>query len=240
MGKGWKNPIKAANAAKKGMEFSKLAKEIQVASKLGGPDPDMNSRLRLAIDAAKAKSCPKDTIEKAIKKGAGLLDGEAQPEEVLYEGFGPGQVGVLVECQTDNRARTATDIKVVFNKNNGRLADSGSIAWMFERVGLLEGFNTNKDVDIEEEAIEAGASEVEPLDMEAGLGASFYTAPDELDVVRKALIDRGWVIEVMELSYNAKNKTEDVSDEDMGLLAELLEKLDDNEDSFRVYATVDF
>jgi len=240
MGKGWKNPAKAANAAKKGMEFSKLAKEIQVASKLGGPDPNMNSRLRLAVDAAKARSCPKDTIERAIKKGAGLLDGEAQPEEVLYEGFGPAQVGILVECQTDNRARTATDIKVAFNKNNGRLADAGSIAWMFERVGLLEGFNTNRDLDIEEEAIEAGATEVEPLEMEAGLGASFNTSPEDLDVVRKALIERGWTIEVMELSYNAKNKTEDVSEEDMNLLGELLEKLDENEDSFRVYATVDF
>ena len=107
MGKGWKNPIKAANAAKKGMKFSKLAKEIQVAAKLGGADIEMNARLRMAVDAAKAESCPKDTIERAIKKGAGLLDGEAQPEEVLYEGFGPAQVGILVECQTDNRARTA-------------------------------------------------------------------------------------------------------------------------------------
>jgi len=240
MGKGWKNPIKAANAAKKGLEFSKLAKEIQVAAKLGGPDPDMNSRLRLAVDAAKARSCPKDTIEKAINKGAGLLDGEAQPEEVLYEGFGPAQIGVLVECQTDNRARTATDIKVAFNKNNGSLADSGSVAWMFERVGLLEGFHTNKKIDIEEEAIEAGASEVEPLEMEAGLGASFYTVPEDLDIVRIALVERGWTIEVMELSYNAKTKTEDVSEEDKALLGELLEKLDDNEDSFRIYSTVDF
>jgi YebC/PmpR family DNA-binding regulatory protein len=239
MGKGWKNPIKAANAAKKGMEFSKLAKEIQVAAKLGGADPDMNSRLRLAVDAAKAKSCPKDTIEKAIKKGAGLLEGEAQPEEVLYEGFGPAQVGILVECQTDNRARTATDIKVAFNKNNGRLAEAGSIAWMFERVGLLEGFNTNRELDIEEEAIEAGASDVEPSEIEAGLGASFYTAPEELDIVRKALIERGWTIEVMELSYRAKNNT-DINDEDKALLSELLEKLDDNEDSFRVYSTVEF
>ena len=239
MGKGWKNPIKAANAAKKGMEFSKLAKEIQVAAKLGGADPDMNSRLRLAIDAAKAKSCPKDTIEKAIKKGAGLLEGESQPEEVLYEGFGPAQAGILVECQTDNRARTATDIKVIFNKNKGRLAEAGSIAWMFERVGLLEGFHTNRDLDIEEEAIEAGASDVETLEMEAGLGASFYTAPDELDIVRKALIERGWTIEVMELSYRPKNTT-DIGEEDRTDLADLLEKLDDNEDSFRVYSTVDF
>jgi YebC/PmpR family DNA-binding regulatory protein len=239
MGKGWKNPIKAANAAKKGLRFSKLAKEIQVAAKLGGADIEMNARLRMAVDAAKAESCPKDTIDRAIKKGAGLLDGEAQPEEVLYEGFGPSQVGILVECQTDNRARTATDIKVIFNKNNGQMAESGSVSWMFDRVGLVEGFNTNQDLDIEEEAIEAGASDVEPLDSEAGLGASFYTAPEELDIVRKELVDRGWTIEVMELSYKAKTITE-ISDEEKEQLSELLEKLDDNDDSYRVYSSAEF
>lgn len=239
MGKGWKNPIKAANSAKKGIKFSKLAKEIQVAAKLGGPDVEMNARLRMAVDAAKAESCPKDTIERAVKKGAGLLEGEAQPEEVLYEGFGPAQVGILVECQTDNRARTATDIKIVFNKNNGRIAEAGSIAWMFDRVGLLEGFNTNRELDIEEEALEAGASDVESLNIEAGLGASFYTVPEELNIVRKALIVRGWTIEVMELSYRAKSII-DVGADDKTLLAELLEKLDDNEDCYRVYSTAEF
>ena len=240
MGKGWKNPIKAANAAKKGLEFSKLAKEIQVAAKLGGADPEMNARLKMAVDAAKAKSCPKDTIERAIKKGAGLLDGEAQLEEVTYEGFGPGKCGVLVECQTDNRARTNTDIKVAFNKNNGQMAESGSVTWMFTRVGLIEGFNTDSSLDIEEEAIEAGANEVEPMETEVdgALGASFYTEPEDLDVVRKALVARGWTVEVMELSYKP-NTYSDISEEEKSLLVELLEKLDDNEDSFRVYSTVD-
>lgn len=241
MGKGWKNPIKAANAQKKGLRFSKLAKEIQVAAKLGGPDPEMNTRLKLAIDTAKAESCPKDTIERAIKKGAGLLEGEAQLEEVTYEGFGPGQCGILVECQTDNRARTNTDIKVAFNKNNGQMADAGAVNWMFTRVGLLEGFHSNKDIDIETEAIEAGAMEVEPLEVEVpdSQGASFYTEPEDLDKVRKDLVGRGWTIEVMELSYTPNNTTE-LNDEEKKLLEELLEKLDDNEDSYRVYSTVSF
>lgn len=240
MGKGWKNPIKAANAAKKGLRFSKLAKEIQVAAKLGGGDPEMNARLKMAVDAAKAQSCPKDTIERAIKKGAGLLDGEAQLEEVTYEGFGPGKCGVLVECQTDNRARTNTDIKVAFNKNNGQMAESGSISWMFNRVGLIEGFNTDTSLDIEEEAIEAGAMEVEPLKVEvdSALGASFYTETEDLDTVRKALVSRGWTVEVMELSYKPSNMA-DVTDEEKELLLLLLEKLDDNEDSFRVYTNVE-
>ncbi len=238
MGKGWKNPIKAANAQKKGLRFSKLAKEIQVAAKLGGADPEMNARLKLAVDAAKAESCPKDTIERAIKKGAGLLDGEAQLEEVTYEGFGPGQCGVLVECQTDNRARTNTDIKVAFNKTKGQMAESGAVSWMFDRVGLLEGFHKDS-LDLEEEAIEAGAVDVESIESAAvvGYGASFYTEPEDLDAVRKVLVTRGWTIEVMELSYKPKNTT-DISEEEKNDLALLLEKLDDNEDSFRVYSTV--
>ncbi len=235
MGKGWKNPIKTANSAKKGVKFSKLAKEIQMAAKLGGVDIETNARLRLAIDIAKAESCPKDTIQRAINKGAGLLQGEAQIEEILYEGFGPGKVGILVECQTDNRARTATDIRVIFNKNNGRIAEFGSITWMFDRVGLLKGFNTNTKLDIEEEAIKVGALDVEPFNV-IGLGALFYTAPNELDIVRKTLINRGWIIEVMELSYKSKNMTE-ISDEEKITLTNLLKKLDDNEDSHRVYFT---
>jgi len=240
MGKGWKNPIKAANAQKKGLRFSKLAKEIQVAAKLGGADPEMNARLKMAVEAAKAESCPKDTIERAIKKGAGLLEGEAQLEEVTYEGFGPGQCGVLVECQTDNRARTNTDIKVAFNKNNGQMAESGAVSWMFTRVGLIEGFHTDSSVDIEEEAIEAGAMEVESLSVEVdgAKGASFYTEPEDLDKVRKALVERGWTVEVMELSYKPNNYNEIIEDE-KALLLDLLEKLDDNEDSYRVYSTVE-
>ena len=239
MGKGWKNPIKAANAQKKGLRFSKLAKEIQVAVKLGGVDPEMNARLKMAVEAAKSESCPKDTIERAIKKGAGLLGGEAQLEEVTYEGFGPGKCGVLVECQTDNRARTNTDIKVAFNKNNGQMAENGAISWMFNRVGLIEGFNTDSSVvDVEEEAIEAGAMEVESLKTEVGgaLGASFYTEPGDLDNVRKTLVKRGWTVEVMELSYKP-NTCSDLSDAEKKQLLVLLEKLEDNEDSFRVYTT---
>ena len=239
MGKGWKNPIKAANAQKKGLRFSKLAKEIQVAAKLGGADPEMNARLKMAVDVAKSESCPKDTIERAIKKGAGLLDDEAQLEGVIYEGFGPGKCGVMVECQTDNRARTNTDIKVAFNKNNGQMAESGAVSWMFNRVGLIEGFNTNDSLDIEEEAIEVGAMEVESLatKVDGALGASFYTEPEDLDNVRKALLERGWAVEVMELSYKP-NIYSKITGEEKELLLDLLGKLDDNEDSFRVYFTV--
>ena len=139
MGKGWKNPLMAANAAKKGAKFTKLAREIQVAAKLGGPDPNSNSRLRIAVDAAREEMCPKDTIERAIKKGAGLLDDGSSIEEAVYEGYAPHKVGMIVECQTDNRTRTIADVRNIFNKNGGHLGEQGSVAWMFDRISLVEG-----------------------------------------------------------------------------------------------------
>lgn len=230
MGKGWKNPIKAANAAKKGMVFTKLAREIQVAAK-GGADPSMNNRLRVAIEAAKKQSCPNDTIERAIKKGAGLLDG-AQVEELAYEGYGPHGVGVIVECQTDNKHRTAPDIRSAFKKHGGNMGESGSVAWMFARVGLIEG-TKDGSFDPEEEAIEAGADEVDKDDE----GYTFYCNIDALTDVRQALEKRGWKITAAEPSYKANNVTE-LSAEQMKEVEEFLNALDDMDDTHRVHATI--
>lgn len=238
MGKSWKNPHKVAAAAKKGAAISKLAKEITVAAKLGGGDPDANSRLRLAINSARAESVPKDTIERAVKKGTGELDDGKAIEEVMYEGYGPHQVGVLVECQTDNRARTAPDIRYIFKKSGGLMGEQGSVVWMFERVGLVEGTGpADKSFDPEEEAIEAGANEVEKSENEDGL-FSFYTEPEEVDSVQKALKERGWEIKTAELSYQAKNKTEDLSEEQKNEVYEFLDALDDNEDTSRIHTTI--
>lgn len=233
MGKGWKNPLKAANAAKKGAVISKLAKEISVATKLGGPDPEMNARLRLAIESARAESVPKDTIERAIKKGSGQLDDGKTIEEVMYEGYGPHQVGILVECQTDNRARTAPDIRFIFKKYEGQMGEQGSVAWMFDRVGLVEGIG-QEGKDPEEEAIEAGANEVEAGDDKL---FSFYTDPEDLDSVQKTLAERGWDIKTCELSYKAKNITE-LTEEQKKDVYEFLDALDDNEDSARIHSTL--
>ncbi len=238
MGKGWKNPFKAANAAKKGAQISKLAKEISVAAKLGGGDPEANSRLRLAINSARAESVPKDTIERAIKKGTGELDDGKAIEEVMYEGYAPHQVGVLVECQTDNRARTAPDIRFIFKKFKGQMGEQGSVAWMFDRVGLVEGkAPSGKDIDPEEEAIEAGANEVEKVEGEDTL-FSFYTEPDELDSVQKALQERGWDITTCELSYVAKNKTADLTEDQRKEVYEFLDSLDENDDTSRIHSTL--
>jgi YebC/PmpR family DNA-binding regulatory protein len=234
MGKSWKNPMMAANAAKKGAKFTKFAREIQVAAKLGGPDPNTNSRLRIAIDAARSEAVPKDTIERAIKKGAGLLDDGEQIEEFTYEGYGPHQVAMIIECQSDNRNRTASEIKNIFNKNGGRLGEIGSVAWMFDRVSLLEGANPQVK-DAEEDAIEVGANEVEK-----GLEAAyrFYGAPEDLKSIETALTSRGWKVTTAELSFKPKNLVE-LSDADKKEVYEFIALLDDNDDTSRIHATIE-
>ena len=236
MGKSWKNPHKVAAAAKKGAAIAKMAKEITIAAKLGGGDPDANPRLRLAINTARGESVPKDTIERAIKKGTGELDDGKTIEEVMYEGYAPHQVGILVECQTDNRARTAPDIRFIFKKFKGQMGEQGSITWMFDRIGLVEGTGpADREFDAEEEAIEALANEVEAGD--EGL-FSFYTDPEDVDSVQKALADRGWEIKTCELSYRAKNKTQDLTEEQKNEIYEFLDALDDNEDTSRIHTTL--
>jgi len=230
MGKGWKSPIKTANAQKKGAIFTKLAREIQVAAKMGGPEPAMNARLRLAIEVAKKNQCPNDTIERAVKKGAGLLDDGSMIEELMYEGYGPHGIGVLVECQTDNRNRTAPEIRTIFKSHEGNM--EGSVVWMFDRVCLLEGTKPGT-FDPEEEAIEAGANEVEKTDE----GYSFYGDLPNMEDIRKALIARGWTISTAEPSYKAKNIT-DLTEAQMKDVVEFLNELDDHDDTHKVHATI--
>lgn len=237
MGKQWKKAGKMENAAAKGAVISKLAKEIAVATRLGGPDPNMNARLRLAIRDARAASVPKDTIERAIKKGSGELGGD-QIEEVLYEGYGPHQVGILVECQTDNRARTAPEMKFLFKKYGGGLGEQGSVAWMFNKVSYIVASPKDKSVDPEEEAIEAGANEVFVEDAEADT-YGFYGAPEDLAAIQSSLAERGWEIQASSLSYSPKNYT-DITKEQWAEVREFMEALDDNEDTHKIHVTVDF
>lgn len=234
MGKQWKKDGKAAAAAKKGAVFTKLAREIQVSAKLGGPDPEGNSRLKMAIAAAQKASCPKDTIERAIKKGSGQLDDGVVIEELTYEGYGPHGVGIIVECQSDNKTRTVSEIRNIFKKNGGNLGETGAVQWMFDRVSLIEG-TRNEPGDIEEEAIEVGANEVE-ADEDGTV--SFFGAPEDLDSIRNALIERGWDVSVAELSYKSKEITS-LSAEQKQEVVDLLQALEDNDDSHRVHATID-
>lgn len=233
MGKSWKAAGKTENAQKKGMLFTKLAREISVASKAGGPDLSMNPRLRLAVDAAKKVSCPNDTIERAIKKGAGLLDDGKIIEELSYEGYGPHGVGVIVECQTDNKHRTAPEMRSVFKKHGGNLGEANSVAWMFARVGAVEASKAGK-FDIDEEAIEAGADDV--ADNEDG-SFEFFTATTNLDVLTKALAARGWTIASSSFSYRPTNITEITADQRKEV-EEFLTALDDLDDTHKVFATI--
>lgn len=231
MGKQWKKAGKMASAAKKGSVITKIAREIQVASKLGGPDPNFNARLRLAVDHAKQNAVPNDTIDRAIKKGAGLLEGGII-EEIAYEGYGPHGVGVIAECQTDNRNRTAPDMRHLFKSHGGNLGETGSVMWMFKRVCLLEG-HKDGSFDPEEEAIEVGANEVEKSDE----AYEFYGNAEDLDSIRQALQGRGWKITVAELSYKASNITE-LSDDQRKEVEEFLAELEESDDTHRVYATL--
>lgn len=233
MGKSWKTAGKVEKAQQKGLIFTKLAREISVAAKAGGPDPAANSRLRLAIDAAKKVSCPTDTIERAIKKGAGLLDDGKIIEEITYEGYGPHGIGVIVECQSDNKHRTAPDMRHAFKSHEGNMGEVGSVAWMFDRVGLLEGTKAGT-FDPDEEAIEAGANEVSKNDDGS---YEFFTNAEDLDAVRDALTKRGWKVTTSELSYKAKNITELTEDQKKDV-EEFLNYLDDMDDTHRVHATI--
>ncbi len=235
MGKQWKKAGKIASSQAKGAQFTKIAKEIAVAARLGGPDPDSNSRLRMALDAAKRVSCPKDTVERAIKKGAGITDDTQIIEEVTYEGYGPHGIGVIVECQTDNRNRTASEIRFLFKKHGGNLGETNNVAWMFDRVSLLEAKKNPLPSDPEEDAIEVGANEVGVDDDQT---VSFYGAIEDLDSIRKGLLQRGWEILTAELSYKAKETTK-LSAEQMSEVVEFLEQIDEFEDTSRVHATVE-
>jgi YebC/PmpR family DNA-binding regulatory protein len=199
MGAQWKQKSREQGAAAKGRLFTKLAKEIAVAAKAGA-DPAMNPRLRLAVEQAKKASMTRETLERAIKKGAGLLDDAVQYDTVTYEGFAPHQVPVIVECLTDNKNRTATNVRMLFRK--GQLGSSGSVSWDFLRRGVIEAAPPAGEVDAETAAIEAGAQ-----DLEAGEDGQtrFLTEPADLDVVARALLAAGWTIHVQNLAYIAKN-----------------------------------
>ncbi len=233
MGKGWKAAGKTENAQKKGMLFTKVAREIYVAAKSGLPDPDMNPRLRLAVDAAKKISCPNDTIERAIKKGAGLLDDGKIIEELTYEGYGPHGVGVIVECQTDNKHRTAPEMRSVFKKNGGNLGETNSVAWMFARVGEINAKKSGQ-FDIDEEAIEAGADDVHSNDDGS---YQFFCTLESLDLVTKSLVSRAWVIDSASPSYKATNFTE-ITEAQRKEVEEFLTALDDMDDTHKVFATI--
>src|SRR5262245_21957419 len=218
---------------------AKLVREIMVAAKLGGADPDLNPRLYVAIEKAKKASVYRDTIERAVKKGSGQLDEKVNFETVVYEGFAPHKVPVVVECLTDNRNRTAPEIRNLFKA--GALGQPGSVAFFFNHLGVVEATHPDPARDAESDAIEAGAQEVEKLEPEeipAGQqGARFLTEIKDLDSVAKAVKAAGWTVMASEIRYLAKNAPE-LSESARKEVEVFLNALDDHEDVHRVYAAL--
>jgi YebC/PmpR family DNA-binding regulatory protein len=237
MGAQWKQAGREIGAQKKGQMVVKLVREITVASKLGGPDPDLNPRLAAAVEKAKKASVYRDTIERAIKKGAGLTEEKVNFETVVYEGFAPHKIPVIVECLTDNRNRTAPEIRNLFKA--GSLGSPGCVSFFFDHVGVVEANHSDSKRDAEGDAIEAGAQEVEALeDTEGGhKGARFVTAIKDLDAVAKALKAAGWTVTASELRYIGKNGP-DVSDAQRKEVVDFLNAIDDHDDVHHVYAAM--
>lgn len=233
MGAQWKAKGKEQVANAKGKLFTRLVKDIMVAAR-SGADPANNARLRLVVEQARKVSMPKDTLDRAIKKGAGLTGETVNFEHVIYEGFAPHQVPVMVECLTDNVKRTAPEMRVLFRK--GQLGASGSVAWDFDHVGLIEAEPAAEGADPEMAAIEAGAQDLEPGEAEGS--TLFVTAPADLDLVSRALPAQGFTVLSAKLGYKPKNPVDpaSLSAEQLEEVEAFLAAIDGNDDVQNVYA----
>lgn len=225
---------KGANDAKRGALFTKLTREIITSARQGGGDPDANYRLRMAVDKAKASSMPADTIKRAIERATGAGSDAEQYEEITYEGFGPGNVAVIVAAMTDNRNRTASEVRSVFNKSGGSLTP---VAWQFEQRGVIDLPLGGRDADeVTLAAIDAGAVDVSSPDGDAIV---VYTEPADLETVRRALTDAGHEPASAELSMEPTTKVE-IADERLARqVLQFLERLEDLDDVQNVYANFD-
>ncbi len=226
---------KGAADAKRGKIFTKLIKEITISAREGGGDPGANPRLRLAIDNAKAANMPADNIERAIKKATGELEGVTY-HELMYEGYGPGGVAMLIEVATDNKNRSVAEVRHLFSKYNGSMGENGSVAWMFNRKGIITLPIQNKSEDeIMDIVLEAGAEDLHTEE-------DFFEVQTDLESfepVRKALVAADLQIENASLQWIAKN-TVNISGEDAEKVMKIIEAMEDSEDVQNVYSNADF
>jgi YebC/PmpR family DNA-binding regulatory protein len=225
---------KGAADAKRGKMFSKLIKEITIAARMGGGDIEGNPRLRTAVMTARAANMPKDNIERAIKRGTGEIEG-VNYEEITYEGYGPGGVAVLVEALTDNKNRTVAEVRHIFDKYSGNLGESGCVAWMFDKKGMIVIPNSGIDEDeVMELALDAGAQDVKS----ESDTYEITTDPGDFERVRKAIETKGWKAELAEVTMIPQNtvKLEGKKAEQM---LKMMDALDDNEDLQKVHANFD-
>jgi YebC/PmpR family DNA-binding regulatory protein len=225
---------KGAQDKKRGKLFTKLIREITIAARMGGGDIASNPRLRLAVDKAKAQSMPKDNIDRAIKRGSGE-DNDADYQEIRYEGYGPGGTAVIVDCMTDNRNRTAADVRHAFSKYGGNLGADGSVSYLFNHVGLLVFPPGSNEDAIMAAAIEAGAEDV-VVDEDRSI--EVLTDPADFEGVREAMRSAGTAPEYSELTMRAMTSAELESDEAASML-KLLETLEDLDDVQNVYSNAE-
>lgn len=226
---------KKAQDAKRGKVFTRMIREITVASRMGGSDPESNPRLRLAMDKALAANMPKDTIERAIKRGAGELDG-VEYEEIRYEGYGPGGMAVIVDCMTDNRNRAVAEVRHVFSKCGGNLGTSGSVAFQFDERGVI-GFPPDSDEErIMEVALEAGAEDV--ISSEDG-SVEVLTVPADFEPVKQAMLAADLIPANAEVTLRAQSSAA-LEGEDAHKALKLLDLLEELDDTQNVYSNAEF
>jgi YebC/PmpR family DNA-binding regulatory protein len=243
MGRQWLHAKRLVAGLKKGRTTGKLVREISVAAKMGGPDPDMNPRLFTAVEKAKKESVTKDAIQRAINKGAGIGEEKLVMEHVVFEGYAPHKVPVIVEVYTDNVNRTAPEVRVLF-KSKGQLGTTGSNKFLFDHVGLVEAHHPDPGIDREAAAIEAGANEFEILTgeqnddiPEGAAGAKLICERAAVHAVSKWLSSNGWTVVTSELGYVPKQFPE-LTDAQRAEVGEFLQTLDDHDDVHRVWAAV--
>ena len=224
---------KGTTDARRGQLFSKLSKEISVAARMGGGDPGFNPRLRRAIESARAESMPIDKIERAVKKGLGELGGETI-EEIIYEGYGPGGVALLVEAATDNKNRTAAEVRALFSKHAGNLGGAGSVAWMFKKKGYFLIENATEE-EVFEAALNAGAEEVQKEENGVSVVCSF----DQFDTLDKALKAANFQVSAAKAIYVAENLVPIPTIETARSLLHLIDQLEANDDVQHVYDNYD-
>jgi YebC/PmpR family DNA-binding regulatory protein len=226
---------KAATDAKRGKIFTKITKEITVAAKLGGGDPDGNPRLRTAVAKAKGVSMPADNIKRAIQKGTGELPGVAY-EEITYEGYGPNGVAIIVEVLTDNRNRTVSEIRNIFSKAGGNMGESGCVSWMFNKKGYIVVVRAKADEEkLMSLALDAGAEDLQTEDDNFVI----TTAQNDFEKVKKALEDAGIPLEVAEVTMLPQTYVKLEGEKVAGQMLRLMETIEDNDDVQNVYANFD-
>ncbi len=225
---------KGATDAKRGKLFTKLIKEITVAARMGGGDPEANPRLRHALSIARSQNMPKDTSERAVKKGTGELEG-VNYEEIVYEGYGPGGVAVLVECLTDNRNRTIAEVRHAFGKAGGNVGTDGCVAWMFDKKGVLTVSKEDSDEEtLMEVALEAGAEDIK----EETDSFDIITEPADFDAVKEAIDAAGIKYELAEITMLPQNLTK-VDGKEAEQMIKFMDVLDDCDDVQKFYSNAD-